>query len=97
MSKCVHGAPSGLAVGSVSLNDSTPTLIVPARDNRKVLRLRGASGMFIGGSAVTASDGFPIDPNTLGAFGYFEVETADAVYGIMASGSNTVRYLETFE
>lgn len=86
--------PSKLSSGSVQLNSSTATQIVAARGSRKRLRLAFGSGpIYVGDSAVTVSNGYPLGGDLREA----EIETSDSLYGISASGTPTISFLETYD
>ena len=95
MSLKIDGAPDGLAHGSVVVG-TTATLIVPARKSRRKLLLP-LSNVWVGAAGVTPSYGFPL-MNSLGLGNpTMGLETADALYGVTASGSATVQFLEFFD
>lgn len=91
MSYKQDGAPNAINSGQVSVG-MTATLIVAANPSRRKLWLNG--GCRIGPSGVSTSTGFDITstPN-----GYFELETAAEVWGVVGSGSVTLSYLEFFD
>lgn len=71
---------------------TSATKIVDANSGRRKLILKnaGSTDVFIGDASVTTGDGFPIKPNE-------EVDVSNYQgdwYGIVASGSETVQYLE---
>jgi hypothetical protein len=92
MSKFVKGAPAVLSHGSISLG-ITAVQVVPANPNRVKLWLFCGSQIFIGGSAVTSADGFPLNPIS-NSDRVAEIETADAVYAVLSDGTNTLKFIE---
>lgn len=74
---------------------ATPTLIVAQRSGRDtvVIENTGATPVYIGNANVTVSNGALL-PGTLGAS--IAIETTDAVYGIVASGTQVVCAIENF-
>jgi hypothetical protein len=55
------------------------------------LKNTGTVPVFLGGPGVSSSTGFPLNPGEVDSF-----DTASAIYGIAASGSNVVCVMETF-
>lgn len=88
--------PQGLAHNQVTLA-ATATLIANARPDRKSITvvLKGAAPQetFVGGLGVTTANGVPV-PAVQGAS--ITIETAAAVYGIVAATTQDVGYYETF-
>lgn len=74
---------------------STATLIVAARVGRNtvVIENHGTTNVFLGNSTVTTSNGLLL-PGVVGAS--VAIETTDAVYGIVASGTQAVSAIENF-
>lgn len=72
---------------------TTATVISPAdNDQRKVAirNLDASATIYLGGSGVTTSNGFPLKPDEV-----YEIETAAAIYGIVASGTANAAYFST--
>lgn len=94
----VDGAPASLNAGSVALNTSTPTLIVSANAGRNRLKLSYTNqGIYIGGSTVTAGNGYLLPHAGTSQQEREEIETADAVYAIAQSGTPVLNFLELFD
>jgi hypothetical protein len=74
---------------------STATLIVAQRTGRDtvVVENTGTTAVYIGNSSVTTSNGLLL-PGVVGAS--VALETTDAVYGIVASGTQVVCAVENF-
>lgn len=74
---------------------ATPTLIVAQRSGRDtvVIENTGTTPVFLGNSAVTVSNGLLL-PGVVGAS--VALETTDAVFGIVASGTQVVAVVENF-
>lgn len=74
---------------------TTATLIVAQRSGRDtvVVENTGTTAVYIGNSAVTTSNGLLL-PGVVGAS--IALETTDAVYGIVASGTQVVCAVENF-
>ena len=74
---------------------TTATLIVAARAGRDtvIIENSGTTAVYLGNSAVTTSTGLLL-PGVLGAS--VSIETTDAVYGRVASGTQVVTAIETF-
>lgn len=74
---------------------STATLIVTQRSGRDtvVVENTGTTAVYLGNSAVTVSNGLLL-PGVVGAS--IALETTDAVYGIVASGTQVVCAVENF-
>lgn len=87
--KAVHG--DGIATGQVSVGASA-TQILPARQGRRsalVVPL-GSTDVFIGDNSITPSTGCKLPSAGL------VVTTEAALYGVVASGSLTVSFMELF-
>lgn len=83
-----------IATNQVSVGTSA-TLIAAARSGRQsiVITLTAATVLYVGTSGVTTGNGLFV----AGVVGQtITLETAAAVYGIVASGTLTVSYLENF-
>lgn len=102
----VQGAASGtpmavafsrasISTGQVSNIGTAATLIVAARAGRaSVVIIQETTTLIrIGPSSVTLTSGVPL-PGT--QYSQFEVPGGAAVYGIVASGTGSVSYIETF-
>ena len=83
------------ATGQVSVAD-TATQIVPARRDREGVMIvqHGTTAVFLGDSGVTTTTGVRLT-GTAGAF--VVLPTTRAVYGIVASGTQTVSYAEIYD
>jgi len=84
-----------VATGQVALNASTPTLIAAARPGRQRITITNDSSIkvYIGGSTVATNSGDMIAATSGSAKTY---HTEAALYGIAASGTPTVTYLEEY-
>lgn len=73
---------------------TTATVIAAARPGRKTITIvnGGTTDVYVGGASVTTSTGVLLT-GTKGAG--FTVDTEGPVYGIVASGTQAVSYLET--
>lgn len=70
---------------------ATAVLIAAARDRAAItIQNKGAAAVVVGGSGVTTASGIEI-----AAGATLTLETGAAIYGIAASGTNDVRYLES--
>jgi hypothetical protein len=88
-----------IAAGVISVGNSAPgTEIVAARATRKRVLIQGVetATIYVGPSGLTTANGFPL----VGVTGFLPpvvvLETAAAVFGIVASGSQNVRYIEEY-
>jgi hypothetical protein len=74
---------------------ATPTLIVAQRSGRDtvVVENTGTTPVYLGNASVSAANGLLL-PGVLGAS--VALETTDAVYGIVASGTQVVCAVENF-
>jgi hypothetical protein len=74
---------------------ATPTLIVAQRSGRDtvVIENTGTTAVYLGNSAVSTTNGLLL-PGVVGAS--VALETTDAVYGIVASGTQVVAAVENF-
>jgi UDP-N-acetylglucosamine enolpyruvyl transferase len=74
---------------------ATATLIVAQRSGRDtvVIENTGTTPVYLGNSAVTVSNGLLL-PGVLGAS--VAIETTDAVYGVVPSGTQVVCAIENF-
>lgn len=74
---------------------TTATLIVAQRSGRDtvVIENTGTTDVYLGNASVTTSNGLLL-PGTVGAA--VSLETTDAVYGIVASGTQKVCAVENF-
>jgi hypothetical protein len=74
---------------------STATLIVAQRSGRDtvVVENTGTTAVYLGNSGVTISNGLLL-PGVVGAS--VALETTDAVYGVVASGTQVVCAVENF-
>jgi hypothetical protein len=88
------GAPS-FATGQVTFDDSPAVLIAAARAGRRVITIinSGTTAAYIGGLGVTALTGALL-PGVVGAS--LVLAVTGAVYGITASGSCTVSFVEEY-
>lgn len=87
------------ATGQVTLNSSTATLVVPAREGRSRALLRNLSAsitVYIGDSSVTSSTGWPL-LSAAGGGESFAAFDESAIYAIAASGAPVVTYWEEYE
>lgn len=93
-----------LADPAVNLNAAAPTdigttaaVIAPARKTSVAGRFaitiinKGLVDLYVGAAGVTAASGFPIEPG-----GALTLNTQAAIYGITASSTDSVRYVETY-
>ena len=86
---------SNLATNQVSVTDSATAIVAARAARRSVLIFNhGTTDVYIGGAAVTTSTGILL-VGTAGAA--VSIPTAAAVYGIVASGSQTVSYIEVYD
>lgn len=80
----------------VTLPAATPTILATAgpglSDKKTVLLTAASTAMFIGGSTVDATDGYPIDITTGEA--RLDLGPGDTLYGFSTAGC-TVRVLAT--
>lgn len=53
----------------------------------------GTATVFLGGATVTTANGFPLEPGDVAEY-QTAGTTADAIYGIVATGTQPVRVLE---
>lgn len=87
----VNAAASPAPIGT------TAALIAPARKPSVAGRFaitiinKGLVDLYIGAAGVTAASGFPIEPG-----GALTLNTQAAIYGITASSTDSVRYVETY-
>jgi hypothetical protein len=90
----VVAQPSSIATNQVSVGTAA-TLICAARAGRKAITIiqEGTTLVRLGASGVTVLTGIPL-PGT--QYASFTIDGGAAVYGIVASGSQTVSYAETF-
>lgn len=74
---------------------ATATLIVPQRSGRDtvVIENTGTTDVYLGGASVTTTTGLLL-PGVVGATA--ALETTDAVYGIVAAGTQKVCSFENF-
>lgn len=74
---------------------TTPTLIVAKRTGRDtvVIENTGTTAVYLGASNVSTTNGLLL-PGVVGAS--VALETTDAVYGIVASGTQVVAAVENF-
>ena len=74
---------------------STTAVVIPAtaQTNRRTMLVfnNGSNIVYIGGSTVTASAGYPLQP---GQEKGFDISSGLVMYGITSSGSSDVRTLE---
>lgn len=84
---------TAIAYGDVNPT-TTATLIVAARDTRKVAQLYNDSTVtvYIGDASVTSSTGMPLDEN-----GSIVIPWTGAIYGRTASGTGSIRYQEFYD
>lgn len=73
----------------------TPTLIITQRSGRDtvVVENAGTTPVYLGNSSVSVTNGLLL-PGVLGAS--VAIETTDAVYGIVASGTQVVCVVENY-
>lgn len=81
---------STMNYGAVSVS-TTATVIKAANASRELIIIRnnGGTSIFIGDSGVTTSDGYELEAGQS-----VNLFTEDAIYGIVASGTEDARYLE---
>ncbi len=74
---------------------ATPTLIVAQRAGRDtvVIENHGTTNVFLGNGSVTVSTGLLL-PGVVGAS--VAIETTEAIYGIVATGTQAVSSVETY-
>lgn len=86
--------PTSIATGQVTVA-ATATLIAASRTGRKAITIiqEGATLVRLGGSSVSLVTGIPL-PGT--QYSSLTIEGGAAVYGIVASGTQPVSYVETF-
>ncbi|MFA4974990.1 MAG: hypothetical protein WC683_20490 [bacterium] len=92
--KLIGQQPINIATAQVSVGTAA-TGIVPGRANRKNVRIvnHGTTDVFIGDSGVTTTTGTLLQ----GVIGYsITIEGNAAVFGIVATGTQTVSYLEAY-
>ena len=84
-----------IATNQVSIT-SAATAIVAARSTRRSVLIinHGTTDVYIGGASVTTSTGILLAGTEGAAIG---IGTTAAVYGIVASGSQTVSYIEVYD
>lgn len=85
-----------IATNQVSVGTGATQIVPPRPDRRSVtLVLKGAAPVetFIGGPGVTVNNGYPM-PAVAGAS--LKIDSAGAIYGIVASGTQVVGYIEHF-
>lgn len=84
---------TGLGYGDANPTTSA-TLIVAARDTRKVAQLFNDSTVtvYVGDSSVTTSTGTPVEEG-----GSIDMPWTGAIYGITASGTGSIRYQEFYD
>jgi len=80
---------------SSSINIGTSPTKIPSSNltERKTLTIRnnGSNTIFIGGSGVTTTDGYPLKPNESMDI---DLDAGATLYGIVASGTEDLRVLE---
>lgn len=83
--------PAGILVSGAADVASTATIIVADNPGRSILLLvnAGSAIVYLGGDTVGAATGFPLAAN-----GSIELRTTSDVWGVAASGTVNVRYLE---
>lgn len=88
------GTSSALAAGQVTLG-TTATLIAAARAGRTKITITStaATVFYVGGSGVTAANGFYV---AAAAGASVTLDTAAAVYGVVAAGTLLVAFIETY-
>lgn len=88
------GQPTSITTGQVSVTTSA-TLIVASRVGRKSVTIvqEGTTIVRLGASGVAISTGVPL-PGTI--YSQFTFDGGAAIYGIVASGTQTVSYAETY-
>lgn len=74
---------------------TTATLLSPSRDGADEVTIEnlGTTQVFLGKADVTASNGFPL-PGVAGAS--LTLPATEAVYGVVASGTQAVAVLATY-
>jgi len=83
------------ATNQVSVTDSATAIVAARATQRAVLIINhGTTDVYIGGAAVTTSTGILLAGTEGAAIG---IGTTAAVYGIVASGSQTVSYIEIYD
>ena len=86
-----------IATGAVTVNDTVGGVqIVPVRTGRRAITLLqpGTTAVFIGNSGVATTTGISLT-GTAGTTR--RIETTAAIYGITASGSQSIQYLEEYD
>lgn len=79
-----------MQTGQVTITTS-PTLIVDTGTTYREIHIHGSSGaFFVGGSTVTASNGYRIDN---GDKVIFQLTSTEKMYGITSSGTSICGYL----
>lgn len=83
--------PPGLLAHNAITVANTATQIVAENTGRITVRIAntGNATVYLGGSDVTTANGFPLATNTS-----IELATTAAIYGIVATGTINVRFLE---
>ena len=85
---------NAVASGQVTVA-ATPTLIAPARPGRSAITIvqEGTTVVRLGGANVTTSNGVPLAGTQ---YSSFTIDGGGAVYGIVATGTQLVSYIECF-
>jgi len=86
-------ANTALAANAVSVTSTAAALVAAPLSNRKFLTIanNGLKTVYVGGSSVTATTGFPVAP---GSALDIRLGAAVAIYGVTASGTADTRTLE---
>ena len=84
-----------IATNQVSVTSAATAIVATRATRRSVLIINhGTTDVYIGGAAVTTSTGILLAGTEGAAIG---IGTTAAVYGIVASGSQTVSYIEVYD
>jgi len=90
MTNRIGGKFKSSAVTVTTAATALPTTPVSGRITQNI-RNKGAQTLYIGGSDVTVANGFPIEP---GEAYPVDVNEGAILYGIVASGTASVKVLE---
>lgn len=73
----------------VAISSDKPYFIVPAQSNRAACLIVCTADFFLGDAAATATTGLLVKAGIP-----YPIESCGSIYGITASGSSTVSYLD---
>jgi len=83
----------GATLNHNQVSIATTATVIVARSNNTgrttIKNLHATEDVFLGGSGVTTSNGFPLEPGEA-----MSIESMAAIYGIVASGTATVAYFQ---